>query len=62
MDESAQKIGQLPNANHGARSNREEEDLLNVAAVETILHGGMAFELPANKMLGGAAVTAVFRY
>jgi hypothetical protein len=61
IDESAQKIGRSPDANHGGRSN-QEEDLLNVAAVETILHGGMAFALPANKVPEGAAVAAVFRY
>jgi hypothetical protein len=59
IDESAQRIGRLPDSNHGER---EEEDLLNVAAVETILHGGVAFGLPANRMLEGAAVAAIFRY
>jgi hypothetical protein len=62
LDESAQRNGRLPEANHGARGNGEQEDLLNVAAVETILHGGAAFGLPANKMPEGAAVAAVFRY
>jgi len=36
--------------------------LLNVAAVEVILHGGQAFGLPADRMVEGAAVAAIFRY
>jgi hypothetical protein len=62
IDESAQSSGRLPDANHGARWNRGEEDLLNVAAVETILQGGTVFVLPAHKMPDRAAVAAVFRY
>ena len=62
INESAQTTGHLPGAGPGERRNRGEDDLLNVAAVETILHGGLAFALPANKMSEGAPVAAVFRY
>jgi hypothetical protein len=58
IDEAGQRTGFLP----GARSTNEPEDLLNVAAVETILHGGTTYALPSNKMPDGAAVAAVFRY
>lgn len=56
--ETAQKNGILPDGG----SSRWEEDLLNVAAVQTILHGGAAFELPQHKMPDGAPVAAVLRY
>ena len=39
-----------------------EEDLLNLAAVETILHQGKAFELPRGKMVKGAMAVAFLRY
>ena len=61
VNEGAQKMGFLPDAIRSARG-RREEDLLNVAAVETILHGGAAFSLPANKLPDGASVAAVLRY
>jgi hypothetical protein len=61
IDESAARTGRLTDLS-GTPWNRGEEDLLNAAAVETILHGGAAFGLPANKMQDGAAVAAVFRY
>jgi len=37
-------------------------DLLNLAAVETIRHGGTAFTLPSSKMPDRSAAAAVFRY
>jgi hypothetical protein len=38
------------------------EDLLEIAAVETFLNGGRVFVLPPEKMPGGGAPVAVFRY
>lgn len=39
-----------------------KEDLLNLAAVETTLHGGKARELPSETMPRGAAVVAILRF
>ncbi len=39
-----------------------EEDLLNLAAVETMLHRGKAFELPRGMMVKGAMAVAFLRY
>lgn len=38
------------------------EELFNLAAVETLLNGGKAFELPAAMMPDGAAAVAILRY
>jgi hypothetical protein len=38
------------------------EEILNLAAVETLVNGGKAFELPEDMMPAGAAVVAVLRY
>ena len=62
IDESAQRVGLFADPKYGAGSNWGEEDLLNRAAVETILHGGLAFALPNSGMPDGAAVAAMFRY
>ncbi len=62
IDESAQRLGVFPEAKHDGHSTWGEEDLLNFAAVETILHGGAAFTLPNSRMPDGAAVAAIFRY
>jgi hypothetical protein len=60
LDESAQRLGVFGDAKYGATWG--DEDLLNLAASETILHSGSAFTLPHGKMPDGAAVAAVFRY
>lgn len=39
-----------------------KEDLLNLAAVETILHGGKAFEMPSDMMVDGAGAFAIMRF
>jgi hypothetical protein len=62
IDADAQIKGRLPSTTPSPRWNGAEEDLLNVAVVEAMLHGGFAFELPANKMPDGATISAVFRY
>jgi hypothetical protein len=38
------------------------EDILNFAAVQTLRHGGKAFELPGGMIPDGAAVIAILRY
>ena len=40
----------------------DDEDLLNAAAIQTILHGGQVFVLPASKVPDGAPAVAVLRY
>jgi len=62
LNQDAQALGCFDGARRGGRVNWGEEDLLNFAAVETILQRGLAFTLPAAKMPEGAAVAAIFRY
>lgn len=62
IDERAQRVGIFEGARRGGRWNWGEEDLLNVTAVETILHGGLVFGLPKCSMPEGAAVAAIFRF
>ena len=40
----------------------EDEDLVNDAAVQTILHAGKVLVVPHHKMPTGAAVAAIFRF
>ena len=40
----------------------DEEDLINDAAVQTILHGGKVLSLSNKQMPNGAAAAAIFRY
>jgi hypothetical protein len=40
----------------------EDEDLVNAAAVQTVLHGGNVLAVPHRKMPNGAAVAAIFRF
>jgi len=46
----------------GGRINWHDEDLLNVAAVETLLRGGAVHSLPTHLMSGGSLAAAAFRY
>ncbi|HLH00526.1 MAG TPA: hypothetical protein VKX49_29750 [Bryobacteraceae bacterium] len=62
LNEGAQAFGVFEGVRRGGRVNWGEEDLLNVAAVETILRGGSAYKLTPATMPDGAAVAAVFRY
>jgi hypothetical protein len=39
-----------------------DEDLLNLAAVQTFLHGGTVYTLPQERMPDAAAIAAVLRY
>lgn len=39
-----------------------DEDLLNLAAVQTILHGGSVYTLDSSEMPEGTSVAALFRY
>ena len=52
----------FPLAAKTGRWSQGDEDLLNAAAVETILHDGRVFELPSDKMPDQADIAATFRY
>jgi hypothetical protein len=41
---------------------RENEDLLNVAAAETLLHGGRVYAVKAKDLPAGVVASALFRY
>ncbi len=62
VNQDARVFGVFDRARRERGMDWGEEDLLNLAAIETLRHGGLAFSLPAAKMLDGAAVAAVFRY
>jgi hypothetical protein len=62
IDENAQRIGRFKGQKRGGRCDWGEEDLLNLAAVETFRQGGAVFALPGSKMPDHAVVAAVFRY
>jgi hypothetical protein len=62
IDEVARKLGVFEGSKRGGRWDWGEEDLLNVAAVETIMQGGLAFALPTSRMPEGAAAAAILRY
>jgi hypothetical protein len=53
---------QTYSAKGGATGTSEEEDLVNDAAVQTLLHGGQVFSAANNRMPNGAPVAAIFRY
>ncbi len=61
VDKLARKPGVFQGAKRGGRWDWGQEDLLNVAAVETVLQGGAPFALPGDRMPEGASL-AVFRY
>jgi len=62
IDEFAKRSGVFQGPKRRGPWSWGEEDLLNAAAVETILHGGKAFALPASKMPDRAVVAAILRF
>ena len=62
IDQAARMFGVFERSRRGGRWDWGEEDLLNIAAVETILQGGLAFALPTGRIPDGAAVAAILRY
>jgi hypothetical protein len=46
----------------GSKGEAENEDLVNGAVVETLLHAGQVFTVPNNRMPHGAPAAAIFRY
>jgi len=61
LDEKGQQAGDFDGKRFGGHANWHDEDLLNVAAVETLLHGGAVYSLPSHLMTGPVAAAA-FRY
>jgi hypothetical protein len=62
IDEAARMFGVFEGTRRGGRWNWGEEDLLNIAAVETILQGGLAFQVPTSRIPDGAEVSAILRF
>jgi len=62
IDESAQRMGVFPEGTHNGRFNWGEEDLLNLAAIETVRQGGQAFALPNSRTPDGTVIAATLRY
>lgn len=66
VSDSAQQIGTFDEATQTARGKEtgttSDEDLLNDAASQTLLHAGEVLVAPHNKMPNGAPLAAVFRY
>ena len=62
LDENGQRIGDFDGKILGGAVNWHAEDLLNVAAVETILRGGAVYSLPTHRMPGASIAAAAFRY
>ncbi len=62
IDQAARMFGVFESIRRGDRWNSGEEDLLNIAAVETILQGGLAFALPTGRIPDGAPAAAILRY
>jgi hypothetical protein len=59
LNESAKRMEMFE---RGTYHSWGEEDLLNVAAVQTIIHDGKACELPAEMVPDGAAVIGILRF
>jgi hypothetical protein len=63
---TAQAFGNFDEATHRVREHRQpitgDEDLLNAAAVQAILHAGDVFVVPDEKVPNGRPAAAVMRY
>jgi len=62
LDESAQRLGTFDGKIFGGSGNWHDEDLLNVAAVETLRGRGVVHSLPTHWMPRGAVAAAAFRF
>lgn len=62
LDENGRRVGNFEGKIFGGHANWRNEDLLNVAAVETLLGGGTVYPLPSHAMPNGAVAAAMFRY
>jgi hypothetical protein len=66
VPESREQVGKFDRPTHlakgGEDGSADAEDLVNAAAVETILHAGQVFVVPDAKMPNGTPLAAVFRF
>jgi hypothetical protein len=62
LDATAQCVGNFDGKIFGGAFNWHGEDLLNIAAVETLLRGGVVHALPTHLMPGASLAAAAFRY
>lgn len=66
VSDSLESTGVFDEATHTVKAREtgsaEDEDLINDAAVQTILHAGQVFVVKNNKMPNGAPLAAVFRF
>jgi hypothetical protein len=66
ISETQEQAGVFNETTHTAKGVRvaqgEEEDLVNDAAVQTVLHAGDVLVAPDSKMPDGSAAAAIFRY
>jgi hypothetical protein len=62
LDDNGRRIGNFDGKIFGGRNNWHDEELLNIAAVETLRRGGRVYTLPTHLMTGGAVAAATFRY
>jgi hypothetical protein len=66
LAEGAQYMGVFDDSTRGVKGHKQhvdgDEDLLNAAALETLLHGGEVFIVAGNQIPHGAPAVAVYRY
>jgi len=62
VDRAARMLGVFDGARRSGTWHWGEEDLLNVAAIETLLQGGSAFSVPTGRIPEGAPLAAILRY
>lgn len=66
LAENATYMGKFQEMQHEVKGHKQpepdDEDLLNAAALQTILHAGEVFVVPASQVPHGAPAVAVFRY
>lgn len=66
VSDSLETTGSFNEATHTVKGREtgtsEDEDLINDAAVQTILHAGQVLVVPNGKMPNGAPLAAIFRY
>ncbi len=64
--ENAQAMGNFDEATHRARTHqvprKGDEDLMNAASIQTILHGGRVHVLPQARVPGNRPMAAIMRY
>jgi hypothetical protein len=62
LDDNGREFGTFDAKIFGGHANWHDEDLLNVAAMETLLHGGAVHSLPSHWMPRGAVAAAALRF